>query len=61
MELQQAQNISQEIIKKLSPYCSRIEVAGSIRRRSVSGKRRMIKDQHSGDMGKNERENKRGD
>ena len=33
MELQQAQNISQQIIKKLEPFCSRIEVAGSIRRK----------------------------
>jgi DNA polymerase/3'-5' exonuclease PolX len=33
MELQQAQNISHEIIEKLKPYCSRIQVAGSIRRK----------------------------
>jgi len=35
MELQQAQNISQEIIDKLSPYCQpdKCVVAGSIRRK----------------------------
>lgn len=32
MELGKAQAIAEEVIKRLSPYCSRIEVAGSIRR-----------------------------
>ena len=32
MELERAQRIAREIIKRLSPYCQRIEVAGSVRR-----------------------------
>ncbi len=32
MELEKAQKIAAEVIKRLSPYCQRIEVAGSIRR-----------------------------
>lgn len=32
MELGRAKTIAAEVIKRLSPYCSRIEVAGSIRR-----------------------------
>jgi len=33
MELESAQKIANEVVKRLSPYCQRIEVAGSIRRR----------------------------
>lgn len=33
MELAQAQTIAAGVVKRLSPYCRRIEVAGSIRRR----------------------------
>ena len=33
MDLQRAEKIASEVIKRLSPYCQRIEVAGSIRRR----------------------------
>jgi len=33
MELERAQKMATEIIVRLSPYCSRIELAGSIRRR----------------------------
>ncbi len=33
MELGKAQRIAAEVVKVLAPYCSRIEVAGSIRRR----------------------------
>ncbi len=33
MELGKAQKIAAEVVKALAPYCSRIEVAGSIRRR----------------------------
>lgn len=33
MELERAQKIADEVVTKLSPYCSRLEVAGSIRRR----------------------------
>lgn len=33
MELERAQRIANEVIKRLSPYCKKIEVAGSIRRR----------------------------
>lgn len=33
MELGRAQRIASEVIKRLSPYCSRIEVAGSVRRK----------------------------
>ena len=33
MELERAKTIANEVIKRLSPYCQRIEVAGSIRRR----------------------------
>lgn len=32
MELKQAQALAQEIVDHLTPYCTRIEVAGSIRR-----------------------------
>jgi len=32
MELERAQKIAEEVVKRLSPYCQRIEVAGSIRR-----------------------------
>ena len=32
MELQKAKTVAEEVIKRLSPYCQRIEVAGSIRR-----------------------------
>jgi len=32
MQLKQAEKIAEEVVKRLSPYCSRIEVAGSIRR-----------------------------
>jgi DNA polymerase (family 10) len=33
MELAQAQKIADEVVKRLSSYCKKIEVAGSIRRR----------------------------
>lgn len=33
MELEQAQKIADEVLRRLSPYCSRVEVAGSVRRR----------------------------
>lgn len=33
MELEKGQKIAAEVIKRLSPYCQRLEVAGSIRRR----------------------------
>ncbi|MBA7661242.1 hypothetical protein ES703_69257 [subsurface metagenome] len=33
IELERAQRIATEVIKRLSPYCSRIEVAGSVRRK----------------------------
>jgi len=33
IELETAKRIAGEVVAKLSPYCSRIEVAGSIRRR----------------------------
>jgi DNA polymerase/3'-5' exonuclease PolX len=33
MELKRAQEIASQVITKLAPYCERIEVAGSIRRR----------------------------
>ena len=33
MELDQAQKIADEVVKRLSPFCKRIEVAGSIRRK----------------------------
>ena len=32
MKLERAISIADEVIKRLSPYCSRIEVAGSVRR-----------------------------
>jgi len=32
MELQGAQKIADEVVKQLSPYCKKIEVAGSVRR-----------------------------
>ncbi len=34
MKLGQAQKVADEVIKRLSPYCQRIAVAGSIRRRT---------------------------
>lgn len=33
MELAQAQAIAQDVVNRLAPFCERIEVAGSIRRR----------------------------
>lgn len=33
MELERAQKIADEVIKRLSPYCKKIEVAGSVRRK----------------------------
>lgn len=33
MELERAQKVANEVVKRLAPYCSRIEVVGSIRRR----------------------------
>jgi len=33
MELEKAKVIASEVIRRLAPYCSRIEVAGSIRRK----------------------------
>jgi len=33
MELERAQKIASEVVKRLSPYCSKIQVAGSIRRK----------------------------
>ena len=33
MDLQRAQSIADSVVKRLSPYCSRIEVAGSVRRK----------------------------
>ncbi len=33
MQLQRAQKIASEVIERLCPYCTKIEVAGSIRRR----------------------------
>ena len=33
IELERAQRIANAVIKRLSPYCSRIEVAGSVRRK----------------------------
>ena len=33
MRLEQAQKLVQEIVEQISPYCERIEVAGSIRRK----------------------------
>jgi len=33
MALERAQKIAEEVVKHLSPYCQRIEVAGSIRRK----------------------------
>ncbi|GAJ14573.1 unnamed protein product, partial [marine sediment metagenome] len=32
MKLEQAQKIAEEVVKRLSPYCQRIQIAGSIRR-----------------------------
>ena len=32
MELERAKTIADEVVKRLSPYCQRIEVAGSVRR-----------------------------
>lgn len=33
IELERAQKIAREVVKRLSPYCQRIEVAGSVRRK----------------------------
>lgn len=33
MELERALKVASEVVKRLSPYCSRIEIAGSIRRK----------------------------
>jgi len=33
MELERAQKVANEVVKRLNPYCQKIEVAGSIRRR----------------------------
>jgi len=33
MQLERAKAIAEEVIKRLSPYCQRIEVAGSVRRK----------------------------
>jgi len=33
VELERAKRIAKEVIKRLNPYCQRIEVAGSVRRR----------------------------
>ena len=33
IELERAQRIANEVVKRLSPYCQRIEVAGSVRRK----------------------------
>lgn len=33
MELQKAEKIAEDVVSRLSPYCQRLEVAGSIRRR----------------------------
>jgi len=35
MELAQAQKIANEVVRQLSPYCKKIQVAGSIRRRKA--------------------------
>ncbi|GAH87243.1 unnamed protein product, partial [marine sediment metagenome] len=35
MELENAKKIADVVIKRLSPYCQKIEVAGSIRRRKA--------------------------
>jgi len=35
MELERAQKIADAVVKRLSPYCTKIEVAGSIRRRKA--------------------------
>jgi len=36
MELEKAKKIAAEVINRLSPYCKKIEVAGSVRRRRPS-------------------------
>ena len=33
IELERARGIAQEVVKRLKPYCKRIEIAGSIRRK----------------------------
>ena len=38
MELERAQRIAEAVVKRLSPYCSRIEVAGSVRRKKTTVK-----------------------
>ena len=35
MELKQAETLAQEVVDQLAPYCTRIEVVGSIRRRKA--------------------------
>ena len=36
MELERAQKIADGVVKRLAPYCRRIEIAGSIRRRKAT-------------------------
>ena len=38
MELERARKIAEEVVKRLAPHCSRIEVAGSIRRKAPNPK-----------------------
>lgn len=38
MELERAQKIADAVVKRLGPYCSRIQVAGSIRRKAPNPK-----------------------
>ena len=38
MELERAQRIAEAVVKRLSPYCERIEVAGSVRRKKPTVK-----------------------
>jgi len=38
MDLERAKAIADEVVKRLGPYCSRIQVAGSIRRKSPNPK-----------------------
>ncbi len=33
MQLERAQRVAREVIERLSPYCQKIEVAGSVRRK----------------------------
>lgn len=34
MQLETAQKLAEQVVKRLSPYCKKIEIAGSIRRKS---------------------------